>query len=209
MTEHDPFAPHHTGGGEEHKSALTKKGPGGIPVWGYGVGIAGAVVLFMYLQGKSGSASSSTSQTPSTGTGGQNASGYTRGGFVPSGRTWRPPWHGFGPEGPPAPSTNSQWGMFVTDWLQSKGENPGDVTDAVNDYLSGQRLDQQEQSMIDLARNVWGNPPDSPLSPAGPPGKRKTERNNRHDTPAASDAGKQTMDTSGNGTGPHTVVIVQ
>lgn len=176
---------------------LNAKGPGGIPVWGYGVGLAGIVVVYLYYKNsKSQSATAAAANQQGSGTGqgtpGAGQYGTEQTTVTGEGGTWYPPWRGWigGGNGGftgfvQTPSTNEQWGQLVTDWLVSKAENPGDVADTVNDYLDGQQLDTSERSMIDLAVNIWGQPPDVPkpsVTGGGDPDRKRHRRKPDPDT---------------------------
>lgn len=160
-------------GGAEH--LLTEKGPGKIPVWAYGVGIAGIVVVWQLMGHSSQSQSDPSAQGSGQGTGQGDATTVTtvtRSG----GRGWRPPWKGWGPGagGISAPGSNEQWEALAADWLIGLGNQPGEVHDALTDYLDGEnqsgRRDSHERALVRLALNQWGNPPEPPGTPVGNPG---------------------------------------
>lgn len=143
----------------EVEELLTSKGPGKIPVWAYGVGLAGAFLAFEWYRNKNNAASTAgqnASQPPAPGT--TTVTTTSRGG---GGAPW--PWRPFwtiGPGQPPSPGSNTEWRHMAADWLESKGEPTGRVNDVLADYLDGQQLDRDEQRLVDLAVDEWGRPPD-------------------------------------------------
>lgn len=167
MPEHD---------GADH--LLTEKGPGKIPVWAYGVGIAGVVVAWQLFKGSSGTSASATSPQDSSGQQGTGQGDATTVTTVTrsGGRGWRPPWKGWGPGagGISAPSSNEQWEAVAADWLIGLGNQPGEVHDALTDYLDGEsqsgHRDAHERALVRLATNQWGAPPEPPGTPVGNPG---------------------------------------
>lgn len=146
---------------------LGHKGPGGIPVWGYGVGLAAAVVGFEYFRthssgssaaaGATGASAGADALPPDTST------TTTISDSNPPG--WKPPWYWWmfikPSQGQPVPhpKTNPQWEAQAHDWLISKGEAPGQVADALDDYLHHQKLGPEEVAMVEMAIRAWGEPP--------------------------------------------------
>lgn len=149
---------------------LDKKGPGGIPVWGYGVALAGLVIGVEFFRNRTG-----TSATGATGTQGAGATGS--GTSLPQtsttttvsgggGGSWKPPWYWWTYIRPregmpvPHPHNNKQWQSQSEDWLLSKGEDPQQVEDAIDDYLHRQPLGPEEKDMVEMVIRAWGEPPD-------------------------------------------------
>lgn len=143
----------------EVEELLTTKGPGKIPAWGYGVGLAALFLGWEWYRNKSGASTPATSG--GTGTAGTTAPGTTTVTTTDSG--WAPPWVPFttlGPRQPPSPETNTEWRHISADWLAAKGFPDGQVEDVLSDYLHGQRLSREEQRIVDLAIDEWGRPPE-------------------------------------------------
>lgn len=191
----DPF------GDVEHAAKV--KGPGGIPAWGIGIGLAALVVGYRWWENRSANAGA----TAAGGTAGATDMSGTPIGTVSydyTSPTYEgPPIYG-GAEGypysaaPPAPATNTQWERAVEDWLISKGEQPGDVGDTLSDYLDGQGLNGDERGMIDLAEDFWGAPPQGvPITPAHADRIRERRRNQDSDD----DDGDGDTDDDGTGDG--------
>lgn len=190
---------------------LEDKGPGGIPVWGYGIVLAAGVIGYSIIKNRSASstaaAAGSTAGTvtdpagnvcaatnPATGycpgtpqdiaAGGSTTGPDTSIQYDYSSPTYignEPPPYSYAP---PLPATNSQWERAVVDWLVSKGETPGEADDATSDYLDGQSLSTPERRMIDLAEDFWGSPPQPIPVMTGPQPRASTS-----DTADTGDAG--------------------
>jgi PASTA domain len=81
---------------------------------------------------------------------------------------------GLTPQGLPGPVTNEQWARLAGDWLMSKGSDPALVANALTKFIHGQPLTTAEQSIISLALNTFGEPPEGiqavvPTPPTPPP----------------------------------------
>ena len=142
-----------------------------ILVGGGAVGLLG--ILYFYK--KNSSSSSTASQDalaqqgidPSTGI--PYAEEYGSGLAGASGLT--PSLYGYtGPEGSTvypgvsgqivtAPSTNAGWAQEVEAYLQNLGYDPTTVAAALGKYLTGGRVTQDQQSIIQAALGFFGNPP--------------------------------------------------
>lgn len=150
--------------GDELFKEVKAKGPGGIPVWGYGVVIAGGFLAWMLLRG-----SSASQKAPSASPGDQQAAQNAPGDTSTTATTtdgynafpWLPPFYTIGGNNGQVtpPVTNDQWGKIVEDWLVSRGEDPQLVGDAIDDYLHRQMLDTEEQAVVSMAVTGWGTPP--------------------------------------------------
>jgi hypothetical protein len=146
----------------EVEDFLTAKGPGKIPAWGYGVGIAGAFLLFEFIRNRNPSANTANQNAatpPAPGTTTVKTVSSGGGGGQPW--PWRPFWT-FGPPTPPGVSTNTEWRHVAGDWLASKGYKDGEVNDVLADFLDGQQSDmsREEKRIVDLAVDEWGPPPE-------------------------------------------------
>lgn len=137
----------------ELEDVLTAKGPGKIPAWAYGVGLAAAYLLYEYIKGKGSPASTPTSGTSSTPPGTTTETTTTSGYADP----WYPTW--LSGESPPGITSNTEWRHLAEDWLVSKGYSPGRVADALDDYLNGEHQDRENRRLVDLAVDMWGSPP--------------------------------------------------
>lgn len=66
---------------------------------------------------------------------------------------------------------NQQWSVAAINYLTSTGDDPAQANEAIQQYLNGQQLTPQQQSLVSLAISVLGAPP-SPPGPTGtPPGQ--------------------------------------
>lgn len=52
--------------------------------------------------------------------------------------------------------TNSAWAFRATNWLIAQGNNPGISSNAINKFVSGQKLNQQEQALVNMALKQFG-----------------------------------------------------
>lgn len=160
------------------------KGPGGIPVWGYGAGFAVLFILVMYLRNRR-AAKNQTAIDPNaanangTGTFDPNAvdpatgltfgqegpAGYGLpagpiGGYLANNPTFPGYPVGAPAQGLPAPVTNQQWSRLAFDELVAKGDDPTLVGNALSKFLAGQTLSDAEKSIVSLAETIFGAPPE-------------------------------------------------
>ena len=169
------------------------KGPGGIPVWGYGAGIAVLFILFMYLRNRK-AAKNQTAIDPNaanangTGTFDPNAidpatgltfaqegpAGYGLpagpiGGYLANNPTFPGYPVGAPAQGLPAPVTNQQWSRLAFDELVAKGDDPSLVGNALSKFLAGQPLSNAEKAIVSLAETIFGAPPEGliPINAGG------------------------------------------
>lgn len=144
---------------------LEKKGPGNVPVWAYGVGLAALVVGWQFLH----KPSSATGATGASGGTGQTLPQTTTSTTISGGggTAGRPPWWWWmtlrNPDKDKTgfhPKTDAQWAKLAEDWLIGKGEDPKLVSDAIDDYLHRQELSGEESALVDMAVRAWHLPPE-------------------------------------------------
>jgi nucleoid-associated protein YgaU len=154
------------------EGALTHKF-GGIPAWGIGVGLAAAFVGYNWYshRGDTTNPNDSPSATdpsmvldPSQG----DNTNYglppgAIGDFLSQDPTNAAYPVGSTPQGLPGPVTNVQWSRLAFDQLLSKGDDPTLVSNALSKFLSGQTLTAAEQSVVNLAQQMFGAPPEGIL----------------------------------------------
>lgn len=74
--------------------------------------------------------------------------------------------------GTPSLSTNAQWAKYAADQLNALGYAPDAVANALSAYVNGTKLDAQGQSLISIALQKFGTPPQGvlpvPTTPAAP-----------------------------------------
>jgi hypothetical protein len=170
------------GGGSSLEKTLTQKKIGGIPVWGFGVILAAAIVMFLYLRNKNSAGAANTPTggldpnaiDPATGLpyGADGGAGYG----LPNGPIGD--WLSQNPTGPqypvgqganglPGPITNIQWSRLAFDYLVGKGDDPTLVGNALAKFLAGKVLSAAETSIVNLAETAFGAPPEGliPINP--------------------------------------------
>lgn len=169
------------------ESSLTGK-VGGVPTWGWGVGLAGLFIAFMvYRSHKANPTATSTTADstvqPQTDQSGQidpntglpyadenSASGFPYApiadylGQNPTSSAYPV---GLPPQGLPGPVTNQQWARLAADYLIGKGDDPTLVENALGKYTKGSPLTAAEKAIVDLALTTFGSPPEGVL-PAPP-----------------------------------------
>lgn len=178
------FPESHSGGGEHGSHGGGKKGKIlGMPPWLLGASAAGLILLFIIIRRRaagggtaspaSGTAASGSAPLayddpntvdPNSATGETYAQeGYTTPSAVDSylAGSAQPSSGpvGLSPQGLPPPSTNTQWGSLVADYLIGQGNDPTLVTNAVSAFTSGQALTQAQQAIINTALQQFGEPP--------------------------------------------------
>ncbi len=70
-----------------------------------------------------------------------------------------------GEKAAPASQSNAQWARNVTDSLIAAGSSPIDVPTAISNYLSGKTLTPTQQSIISIALQKYGSPPEGIVAP--------------------------------------------
>jgi nucleoid-associated protein YgaU len=143
-------------------SVVTKKiGP--LPGWGWLLIVVGGAWGYKLYRGRSGigasapspaSLSTDPSATPNFAPGTGNAGGGA--GFFGGSVTQTP-------YGSPAARTNAQWVLSTTDQMVAGGANPSAVTNALNKYVTGAKLTDTEQSLVNQALTHYGSPPEGTL----------------------------------------------
>jgi hypothetical protein len=151
-----------------------KAGPLPIGVW-----IAAALVIYLYMRKKSGSTTTGTQTDPAGNVGVIDpATGYVSGTSEDqaalaqqSGGT------GLGnSSGTSGASTvggqyadNTAWASVAINYLVSLGEDPVAVNSAITQYLASQPLTTEQQSLVNLAIQRLGSPPQPPQPGTAPP----------------------------------------
>lgn len=166
-------------------SGIEKKlGP--LPIWAWGAIFGGAFYLYMRKRAATAAATLAASATPApTDASSTDATGaidpatgipYSEeadnGGFDPNSAIdqylGQDPTNSAYPvgsiaQGVPAPVTNAQWARLAADYLQGQGDDPSLVQTALSKYLAGTALSASEQSIVNLALQAFGTPPEGVL----------------------------------------------
>ena len=124
---------------------------GRFPVWAIGVLIAGAIILFLFIRNRNRNAVPENTDPDVPGEGAfESVDGLAGGDFIdqlggnfPSNVSLAPI--------PERPFTNAQWKIAAFDFLVGTGKNPYTVTRALQKYLAGEVLTEDERALIDLA----------------------------------------------------------
>lgn len=132
---------------------------GPLPLWGWGVALAGGLGLaFLGRRALSSSSSSDTPAPPSVDPG--LPASDPRGAVVLNGGT-------LVDATPAGPTTNDEWRALVTRRLVSEGMGALATDTALGRYLAGMTLDTQQRNIVDRALALFGPPPDgAPVTPA-------------------------------------------
>lgn len=144
---------------------------GPLPGWAWILVVGGALGMsfYFYSQQPSDEEVVTVEDTSSPSGVGQRAGGWS---YTP-------------PEEEPTPDTdfetNEEWGRHVRDQLIAEGYAPAIVDSAVRNYLAGNGLTQEEQSVINIALAKFGGPPQI-LPPVY--GEDGEEEDNTADLPA-------------------------
>ncbi|SRR5258706_3032661 len=144
---------------------------GRFPVWLLGLILAGVFVIFVLIRNRASKNASQTVGDLTGGTGGyvdptiSDTSSYGLppgpiGSYLSNDPTNAAYPVGLTPQGIPGPVTNQQWGRLVADQLIAKGDDPTLVSNALYKYLSGASLNASESSVINLAQQMLGQPPE-------------------------------------------------
>lgn len=154
---------------------------GRVPIWAVGVGLAGAIVLFMFWRNRSASSAASSSVATDDQSlyysGEEGVEGLPPGAigdFLGSNPTDPAYPVGLTPGGIPGPITNVQWSRLAFDWLIGLGNDPSLTERALAKYIQGMSLTAQETSIVNLAKTAFGAPPEGliltpPETPVPPP----------------------------------------
>lgn len=163
------------------EKALTENKIAGIPPWGIGVGLAGLLIIWLYIHQRKNPPVTPTAEgtmpdpnalvTEQGDTGlptgpigdwlGQNPTSSA----FPVGLTGR---------GVPGPITNQQWARLAFDELTAKGDDPTLVENALAKFLSGQPLSTAEEAVKNLAEQLFGAPPEGVMPVTVSPGPTPT-----------------------------------
>ena len=144
--------------GNPVKGLGKKVGP--LPLYAYGVIIVGAAYgVYWWKNNRVGVASPVGVTEVGTG---MSASGPMPGTNDYSGNVMQTA------KAAPASVSNAQWAKNVADGMIATGSNPSDATAAISAYLSGQSLTRTQQSIINVALKVYGNPPEGVIAVKGP-----------------------------------------
>lgn len=194
----------HEGGGK--KGGILGAKVGGVPAWGIGVGLALLVLAVMWYRNKQSAATAAASTAAADSTDTTSATdgsvaglayddpnqidpntgvtfaseGYTTtaevDSYLDSGAVPTTESVGLTPQGLSAPTTNTQWAQLVADYLIGKGDDPTLVSNAISAYTNGQTLTTAEQAVINMALDVFGEPPEGviPVSTTAPGGGSDT-----------------------------------
>lgn len=132
------------------KSVGKKVGP--LPLWGYAAIVVVAAYGVYWWRNKVGT---STPVTPITEVG----SGMSSAGQMPGTNSYNGSVN-TAEKAAPASTTNAQWARNVTDSLIASGSSAIDVPQAISNYLSGKPLNATQQSIISIALQKYGSPPE-------------------------------------------------
>lgn len=151
---------------------------GPVPVWAVAVGIAGAIVGFMYIrnrQKKTAAPATNSSDalfSPALSQGMDNVYGLPPGpiGDYLANDPSNPAYPtGMTSNGVPGPITNVQWSRLAFDFLVGKGDDPSLVERSLAKYIQGLDLSAQERAVVNEAEQAFGAPPEGLiLSPETP-----------------------------------------
>lgn len=158
--------------GDIEQSLSEKKGP--LPVWGYGVFLAVAMIYFMHRQSTAAATAASATNDASsvaasdTTTDGSGVYSTDQTAGVLSGYLANDPTNtaqdvGIGSSGLPSPITNAQWARVVANYLTGLGDDPTVVQNALAKFLTGTSLSTQEDSIVNEALTYAGTPPEGVL----------------------------------------------
>lgn len=141
------------------KGVGKKVGP--LPLWGYAAIVVVAAYGVYWWRNKVGTASPVTPIT-------EVGSGMSSAGQMPGTNTYTGSVNQ-AEKAPPASTTNAQWARNTTDSLIASGSNPADVTTAIANYLTGKPLTPTQQSIINIALQKYGSPPEGIVAPVAAP----------------------------------------
>lgn len=170
---------------------------GRFPVWAIGVLIAGAVILFVFIRNKRRGETSTAQETIGAGVE-ENVAGIPDASFLDQIGGNYPADVSLAPL-PDRPATNAQWLIVAFDFLVGEGKNPLTVQRALQKYLAGEQLTDEEKALIDLAtaNSRISLPPEGvnlpPISNPGPPGSSPPPGSNPS-THATAHAGQNLYD---------------
>ena len=145
-------------------NAFTKKiGP--LPAYAYVVIVVGVAYAVYYAKGKQ----VSTKFVPLDNADGAAGQDSSAGESSPM-----PPQGGYGGtvttgNGSPASTTNAIWARNVSNALIAQGDDPGAVSNAISNYLTGKELNAQQQAIVNLAIQQFGVPPQGVIPYVKPP----------------------------------------
>jgi nucleoid-associated protein YgaU len=141
------------------KSVGKKVGP--LPLWGYAAIVVVAAYGVYWWKNKVGT---SSPVTPITEVG----SGMSSAGQMPGTNSYNGSVNQ-AEKAAPASTTNAQWARNTADSLIAAGSPPADVTQAISNYLSGKPLTPTQQSIINIALQKYGSPPEGLVAPVTAP----------------------------------------
>lgn len=147
----------------EHAGSAVSKKLGPLPVWAYALIIAGVAWGFYYWRSHSvsgGNAVVNSAVPPVDAASVAGASGVLPSTY--SGIVQTTP-------GTPSLSTNAQWAKYAADQLNALGYAPDAVANALSGYVNGTSLDAQGQSLINIALQKFGTPPQGVMPVAAQP----------------------------------------
>jgi hypothetical protein len=140
----------------------------GIPIWVFGVSLAGLALLVIYIRRRNqGTQVAGLEDVPDPSFVSSDPEDSIYGlpsgpiGSYLQGDPTNPAYPvGITPQGIPGPITNEQWARLALDQLLAKGDDPSLVSNALFKYLQGKQLSQGEQAVINLALQLLGAPPE-------------------------------------------------
>lgn len=147
----------------EHAGSAVSKKLGPLPVWAYALIIAGVAWGFYYWRSHSvsgGNAVVNSAVPPVDAASVAGASGVLPSTY--SGIVQTTP-------GTPSLGTNAQWAKYAADQLNALGYAPDAVANALSGYVNGTALDAQGQSLINIALQKFGTPPQGVMPVAATP----------------------------------------
>jgi len=124
---------------------------GRFPVWAIGVLIAGAIILFLFIRNRNRNATPEDTDPSVPGDGVlENVDGLPVADFAdqlsgnfPSNVSLAP--------APQRPMTNAQWLIAAHDFLVGMSKNPFTVLRALQKFLAGEALTEEERALVELA----------------------------------------------------------
>jgi hypothetical protein len=139
---------------------------GKFPIWAVGVVIAGAILVFMLWRNRGKAPAKTGTDATDQGLYSEGEAGVD--GLPPGaigdfldGNPLDPAYPvGLTPNGIPGPVTNVQWTRLAFDHLIGLGNDPALVERALAKYIQGLTLTAAEQSVVNLAQQAFGAPPE-------------------------------------------------
>ena len=169
---------------------------GRFPVWAIGVVLAGLIIGFLFIRNRNRNATPEQTDASVPGDGAADSvAGIPTSDFADQISSNFPANVSLAPA-PQRPLTNAQWLIAAFDYLVSLAKNPITAQRALQKYLAGEQLTEEERGLVELAtanNNISLPPEGANLPPAGtqpPPGSSTPPTSTPAPTSAVANAGE-------------------